>query len=540
MPTLQLSDDMVARLSALAESKNLPLADVLEEAVSTLEHVEQQPEHTDASNQLELAVKAAHLGIWTLDLETRVVTWNDELFKIYGITQEEFDKSVVNWENAVHPDDFVQANLRLREAENGNSVYDVLFRIIRPDGETRYISGAATPIFNDDGEVVKIIGNNLDITPIKTAEYQLMDQANILRHVTDAIITTDTQFNILTWNHRAEVMYGYLAEAVIGKSMGEVVHHVYEDTAPEQAALELFETGRWQGEVLQHHANGDPIHVMASVSVIRDENGDARGFVAVNRDITAQKESKRLQMEHDALQGQLESEQELAELRATMMSTIAHELRTPLSVVISSADMLNRYHTLFSQNQFEEHIRKILLQAERLDNMIDELNTLAKAERGYLELHIDQIDIKTFCEDIIDNFTPLLSDQHNLSLSIDETINMIQMDGKLMKMAVSNLLSNSIKYSPEGGQITFQVKANNGEVIFIVSDEGIGIPEDDKDTLLDPFMRADNVSDIRGSGLGLSIVREVIKQHHGNIDFQSSIGEGTEFRLLIPRHRPAG
>ena len=114
---------------------------------------------------------------------------------------------------------------------------------------------------------------------------------------------------------------------------------------------------------------------------------------------------------------------------------------------------------------------------------------------------------------------------------------MIQMDAKLMKMAVSNLLSNAIKYSPEGGEINLQVKANNGDVMFIVRDEGIGIPDDDKDGLLDPFIRAENVSHIRGSGLGLSIVREVIKQHQGKIDFQSSVGDGTVFRLLIPHQR---
>ena len=83
--------------------------------------------------------------------------------------------------------------------------------------------GAATPIFDDEGNVIKVIGNNLDITSIKIAEYQLMDQASILKHVTDAIITTDTQFNILTWNHRAEVMYGLKADDVIGKSIGEVI-----------------------------------------------------------------------------------------------------------------------------------------------------------------------------------------------------------------------------------------------------------------------------------------------------------------------------
>ena len=96
------------------------------------------------------------------------------------------------------------------------------------------------------------------------------------------------------------------------------------------------------------------------------------------------------------LQQQLQAEQEMVNLRATMMSTISHELRTPLAVVISSADILERYKTKLTAQQYSAHVSKILLQADRLDSMIDELNMLAKAERGYLDVQLVQTDIKLF------------------------------------------------------------------------------------------------------------------------------------------------
>ena len=147
MVNIQISDDVFARLNTLAQSKNITITELLEETVEAFEKVNQHPEHTDVSNQLELAVTAAHLGIWTMDIRTGVVTWNDELFEIYGITREEFNQSVNHWERAVHPEDFDYADSRLKESLQGKPVYDVLFRIMRPDGEIRYISGCGDPHF---------------------------------------------------------------------------------------------------------------------------------------------------------------------------------------------------------------------------------------------------------------------------------------------------------------------------------------------------------------------------------------------------------
>jgi len=540
MATLNLSDAVLEKLTTLALSRNMTVSDLLADVADNYPQVLADSQNIEAYEQLKLATSVARMGIWMLDLQTDILTWNDELLNIYGITRHEFDNTLVNWEQYVHPNDVQYATSRLSQASEGKAVFDVQFRIVRPDGELRYINGSATPLLDDDGNVIKVIGNNIDITSIKIAEDKLLDQDNILKHVTDAIITTDTEFRILTWNHRAEEMYGWRVDEVIGKRMGNIVKSEYTNTTTEDAIVELSGKGHWQGEVTQLSRSGQRLHVMASVSAIRDDEGELRGYVAVNRDISAKKRSEQLQVDHEVMQQQLDKEHELAEWRATMMSTIAHELRTPLSVVMFSADMLVQFADRLSPEKQKDHLQKVTFHAKRLDTMIDELNLLARAERGYLETNFEQINIQVFCEALIDNFRPLLLDSHQLRLTIDPSVTHISMDAKLMKMAVSNLLTNAIKYSPDGGLIELRIKSENGRVTFIVRDEGLGIPDKDQDMLLRPFKRATNVKHIRGSGLGLSIVREVVKQHAGDIDFQSTVGEGTTFRLWIPNNRPAG
>jgi len=364
-------------------------------------------------------------------------------------------------------------------------------------------------------------------------------QNAILEHVHDAIITTDTNFNVVTWNRHAEEMYEVSAGNAIGRSMGDVISHEYEDTDSAEATSILMTTGHWQGTVTQITSESKKLYIMASVSAIKDESGNIRGYVAINRDITAKRQTDQLKTDRDNMQSELEKERQLAELRATVLSTIAHELRTPLSIIMSSADMLDKYDDKLTNDKKHHHLTQITSQVNQLDNMIDELNTMAQAERGYLQATFKQVDIRQFCDELMRDVSGLITSNHHLRLTIAPEIRHITMDAKLMKMAVSNLLSNAIKYSPDGGRIQLKVAFDEDGVAFVVTDEGIGIPDADKATLLRPFQRAENVGDIRGSGLGLSIVHEIVKQHSGTLEFQSKLNQGTIFRMTIPAQRLA-
>jgi PAS domain S-box-containing protein len=259
----------------------------------------------DELNRFKLATRLGRIGVWDWDVATDKTIWSDEMYRIYGITPQEFTSKGEDYINFTHPDDRQYQQLNIIEAFeraaqrrtlNGSVPRDTPFdphgfRIIRPDGSICHVMGDAVAIVNQEGISVRMLGVLMDVTDSKEAERKLLHQATLLDHVYDAVIATDPEFRITSWNAAAERIYGWQSSEVMGRVADEVLNTRYLSVeTTDTAAEKLAELGYWDGEVLQKHRDGSDIILLASVAQVRSPDGEMLGVIAINHDVTLRRQ----------------------------------------------------------------------------------------------------------------------------------------------------------------------------------------------------------------------------------------------------------
>ncbi|MDH7605058.1 MAG: HAMP domain-containing sensor histidine kinase, partial [Melioribacter sp.] len=214
------------------------------------------------------------------------------------------------------------------------------------------------------------------------------------------------------------------------------------------------------------------------------------------------------------------------------LSITSHQLRTPLSTILSSVDLLELYIKKKNTARQLQVLNKIKNSILYLRNVIDNITELYKNET--IKPNIQKIDIRKFVNDVIEEIIIEAKEKHLINVHIDDTIKQFNGDEFILKQILVNLFLNSIKFSPEGGQILLSVKKTGNFLNFSIRDEGIGVDEKEIKNLFKPFYRGKNVENIPGFGLGLAIVYKLVKLHKGKIKITSSLNKGTEVNVLIP------
>jgi PAS domain S-box-containing protein len=229
------------------------------------------------------------------------------LRQVAGFSTEEL-ATYGGWSSLIHPDDWPAAQLHIQKLLSGEKdAYE--FRIIDKEGQVRWLHDSGHPVWDkSQGRVVRIYGAARDITERKQAVEALRYQATLLKSVSDAVITTDLDFVIQSWNSLAEALYGWRAEEAIGRLMGEVVPTGYPADREEAVLAQFQAEGVWQGEVIQMHKDGSAVHVLASVTLVQDDAGHPVSVLAVNRDITKRKQvEEALRRERDLVSRVMET-----------------------------------------------------------------------------------------------------------------------------------------------------------------------------------------------------------------------------------------
>jgi len=208
-----------------------------------------------------------------------------------GYSAEDFINNTELWINNVHPEDKDLVLLKLSSISKTNSLgYEYRFKF--KDGTYHWMRDESKLITDDHGNAIELTGSWSDITWVKRSEEKLKYQAKIVENVSDAIISTDVDFIIITWNKAAELIYGWKAEEVIGKNISDIIPSIYKEGNVKTAREKILKGGFWKSEVIQYHKIGTPIEILSSVSLIRDGNGISIGVVATNRDITERKKAE--------------------------------------------------------------------------------------------------------------------------------------------------------------------------------------------------------------------------------------------------------
>jgi signal transduction histidine kinase len=193
-----------------------------------------------------------------------------------------------------------------------------------------------------------------------------------------------------------------------------------------------------------------------------------------------------------------------------------------------------RYHENQQTDKVKTHAKKIKASIANLTEILEYFLSVEKLESGEVKLEYNPMDIQNFTLDFVAEMRDTIDD----SLQIQFTSNLIHkemmMDKKAYRTIIQNLISNAIKYSPKGGRIHIELQTNQQQLLLSISDEGLGIPEEDQRHLFERFYRASNASNIQGTGLGLNIIKKYIELLGGQISFKSTLGKGTSFYISIP------
>ncbi|WP_181312969.1 sensor histidine kinase [Nocardioides campestrisoli] len=364
--------------------------------------------------------------------------------------------------------------------------------------------------------------------------------------VNTLLVAMDTDLRITHFNVGAEQLLGYTADEMRGRTTAVVIdydeglrHAMSLGTgSPALDVLTLAQVahgGRREWELVGK--DGQRHIVSLSVSEIV-AGGRVVGYLAAGEDVTSRVRSERAMLqamsrEHTAALALQEAEG----VKHELVSTVSHELRTPITSITGYTELLEEGVFGDLNERQTDALRRVIRNTERLENLVEDLLVLERAESGLLQLDRTPIDLRDVVGDVQDMLTEMVRGRDlELRLELEHGPIQILGDHSALERVVLNLVSNAVKFTPAGGRITVEAHAREGSAGLLVSDTGVGISAEDQERLFERFFRTHESykKAVPGTGLGLSIVQAIVAGHDGKVTVMSAPGRGTTFAVSIP------
>lgn len=332
--------------------------------------------------------------------------------------------------------------------------------------------------------------------------------ASVLSNMTDGVIATDRRGRIILINEQAERMLNVTRETILSTPIVEVFglenEYTYEQLLEEKESL-----------ILNYSTETEPYILRVNFSVIQKDTGFINGLIAVIHDIT---EQVKVDME-----------------RREFVANVSHELRTPLTTMKSYVEALTdgAWEDKEIAPKFLEVVQN---ETDRMIRLVKDLLQLSKMDSKDYQLNKEWIDFIDFFNRIIERFEMTKKESIQFVKKLPKTSIFVEIDVDKITQVIDNIISNALKYSPNGGKVTFQVEEKPDWIVVSISDEGVGIPKEHLGKIFDRFYRVDKARTrkLGGTGLGLAIAKEMIEVHGGKIWAESTEGKGTTIHFRLP------
>jgi two-component system sensor kinase FixL len=348
----------------------------------------------------------------------------------------------------------------------------------------------------------------------------------IIENAVDGIITIDTRGIIESVNPATCKLFGYEKEEMVGQNIKMFMpepdkskHDQYIENYQRTGLAKIIGKGR---EVVGKRKDNSTFPFLLSISMI--ELSEGIKFTGIIHDIS----------ELEKVKNALKKEQDLNELKSRFVTMASHEFRTPLSAILSSASLISLYNDPKDDDKRIKHINRIKSSVANLTGILNDFLSIGKIEEGKEVNTPVEFDIIELSKEITEEISPILKQDQLVYYNHNGDRSEVNLDKTIIKTICWNLLSNAIKYSQEGKKIEFTTSTYQNYLDIVVKDEGIGIPETDKDHLFNRFFRAHNAVNIQGTGLGLNIIKRSTDLLNGKISFVSELNKGTAFTITIP------
>ena len=362
---------------------------------------------------------------------------------------------------------------------------------------------------NDLSEVIRLTQENL--------EQESKRLHSILSYMTDGVLATNRRGQIIMINDMAKRQLGVERDDALNQNILELLK------IEEEYELRDLITQSPELMIYSQNVNGEYVSLRVRFALIRRESGFISGLVAVLHDTTEQEKEERE--------------------RRLFVSNVSHELRTPLTSVKSYLEALDE--GALTEPVAPDFIKVSLDETNRMMRMVTDLLHLSRIDNATSNLDIELINFTAFITFILNRFDKIRAqdEEKKYELVRDYPINSvwIEIDTDKMTQVIDNILNNAIKYSPDGGKITVNMKTTDDQMILSISDQGLGIPKEDLPKIFDRFYRVDKARSRAqgGTGLGLAIAKEIVKQHNGFIWAKSEYGKGSTFTIVLPYDKEA-
>lgn len=371
----------------------------------------------------------------------------------------------------------------------------------------------------------------------------------------EGIWILDSFANITFANQRVQTMLQYSEQELLGRSIYAFVERSSREEATAYFAR-IIRGERLHLDMQFVRRDGSVLWTLLSAAPLSTaENGG--GALCMITDITKRKKAEQalaaayddleeriqertadLQYALEQLHGALEREKELNELKTRFVSMVSHEFRTPLTSILSSTEIMSRYRDRLEPERQERLLHVITESVQHMIDLLEDILVFGRAEANKLQFEPMPIDPHMLCREIVEEVSSSTDERHVIRLKAVEVPGQVCIDVKLLRHILTNLLTNAVKYSPDGCAVDCTLEFEGNSLVVSVSDRGIGMSREDMDHLYEPFYRARSVDTIPGTGLGLAIVKQSVDRHGGTIDVQSELGKGTTFTVVLPVGSP--
>lgn len=392
----------------------------------------------------------------------------------------------------------------------------------------------------------------------------------------EGIIVVDENQIIVASNVAADNMFGYNNGELLEQTLNILIPRRYRDNHPQHFKGFLHHSEKRQmghgrdlygikknGEQFPVEAGLNPFQMEGKTYVmsliidisirketqrqINELNSELEGKIQVRTqeleesisklktlNLNLELEIKKRKEAENRIKAALQKEKELNELKTKFLSLVSHEFKTPLSGILTSVVLAGKYRLEDQQDKREKHFNTIKSKVHYLDNILNDFLSIERLESGKVNYKYTTFDLSKVVNEVVYNANVTLKSgqEINYPQNIDHII--LRQDEKILELVLSNLLNNAIKYSPEDTLITFDINLEKDKIIFIIEDEGMGIPEKDQKHIFERYFRAENALLNQGTGIGLNIAKVHLENLGGKIYFKSKDNEGTTFFVELP------
>lgn len=413
---------------------------------------------------------------------------------------------------------------------------------ITVNGKLLYFDTHHIPLLDDEGDIDSVLVSAHDTTERETARRLLQEEIEQRTQAEDDLRSSQENLIAILDNLPVPV-------CVVDADNSAMLYHnahlpmlLEYDSLPESLNILTYCDTDLEWDVLRQRLQAETVIPQMELQLTTTLNNTrwvilaAQAITYANRSaiLLSVVDITHMKAVESELQAALQREKKVNQTKSKFLSMVAHELRRPLSDITLTIDTLNRYFHKLDPERRKEKLQRIIRVSAHMNVLLGELSYIGKSQLGQVENKPQLLDLPAFCHEVA--LDAEQGEPDRITLNINQIDEPVWGDPSLLRRILLNLLSNALKYSDEA--VAFFVHYDETGTFFTVSDNGCGIHEKDTAALFDLFYRADNVSSIEGTGIGLNIVKQSVDLMNGSVDFESKPGKGTRFAAFIPPQKP--